>query len=137
MSNCKKNSPEDEMLTTRGLKNPKVIDLIRAEPGKKETKPIEQNIQSVVLYMIEDRPWSDSHDHFSQLSEKFNNYLDFVVDGWLFKQYPQYKGCSVIIELCLSDSKASENFKRMSEELKSFASRYQITFRYSCGFTDF
>ncbi len=72
---------------TRGVKNPKVVDLILPQGGE------------VVLRMVEDRPWGTDEGQIDQLGEKFNNYLDYVLDGWFYKQYPAHEGKRVCIEL--------------------------------------
>jgi hypothetical protein len=68
--------------TTRGVRNPKVVDLISLDTKRDE----------VVLSMIEDRHWGESEEQLDQLEEKFNNYLDYILDGWLYSQYPVYQG---------------------------------------------
>jgi hypothetical protein len=74
-------------LSERGVKNPKVVDLIRSTSD------------AVELVMIEDRPWGSSPLQSDELAEKFNNYLDYILDGFLFDHYPQYKDSSIRIVL--------------------------------------
>ncbi len=66
---------------SRGVDNPRVVDLIRLDPSSDE----------VVLLMLEVRPWGTVPDQLQQLEAKFNSYLSYVLDGHLVKQYPQYQ----------------------------------------------
>jgi hypothetical protein len=73
----------------RGVRYPKVIDLIALDNEK----------DTVVVTMIEDRPWGESEEQLDQLQEKFNNYVDYILDGWLFSQFPQYVGKRCAIQI--------------------------------------
>jgi len=118
-----KSVKEDEF-STRGVKNPKVIDLVRFDPEK----------DSVILEMIEDRPWEEKVERLEEISAKFNSYLDYVVDGWLIKQYPQYEGKKVIFELNVLKAESkdvlSEHFDNVCKQIKAYASKYDIQFNY-------
>jgi hypothetical protein len=119
---CNSSTNQDHLLITRGVKNPKVIDLVK----------LDAETNSVVLQMIEDRPWEDTPDRLEELSEKFNNYYDYVVDGWLVKQYPQYEGKNVIFEL-LSKDKFSGYHKQVCEQMQRFAEKSGISLRITTG----
>lgn len=69
----------------RGVHNPRVIDLIAYD----------QAADVVRLHLMEFRKWEDNSEQFQQLQEKFNNYLDYALDGHLVAQYPQYQGKKV------------------------------------------
>lgn len=118
-----KNLKEDEF-TARGVKNPKVIDLVR----------FDADIDSVILEMIEDRPWEEKVERLEEISAKFNSYLDYVVDGWLIKQYPQYEGKKIIFELSVLKAKSegalSEHYDNVCQQIKAYASKYNIQFNY-------
>jgi hypothetical protein len=73
----------------RGVRYPKVIDLIS----------FDQTSDSVVVTMLEDRPWGDSEEQLDQLQDKFNNYVDYILDGWLYSQYPQYQTKKCVIRI--------------------------------------
>ena len=98
----------------RGVRFPKVIDLIAFDQAQDE----------VVVTMLEDRPWGESEEQLDQLQDKFNNYADYILDGWLFSQYPQYlgKSCKIRIEGSQppdsEQSKFFEAMKRFCEEQK-------------------
>jgi hypothetical protein len=119
---CSSNKQDDSLLTTRGVKNPKVIDLIK----------FNEETQSVVLIMIEDRPWVESEERLEELSAKFNSYLDYVIEGWLVKQYPQYEGKSVIFELSSKDE-PNGYYKSMCEQISNFSNKSGFSFRVKYG----
>ncbi len=109
-------SAEDKDEITRGVRNPRVIDLIFSQPD------------AVVLRMIEDRPWDGSVEQVEQLGEKFNNYLDYVLDGWFLKQYPNYQGKQVIIELEYA-AEPGEREQRLFGEMRQYAGSVGIGFQ--------
>ena len=73
----------------RGVHNPNVIDLISHDKEADE----------VVLTLLEERPWGADGDMLRQLEAKLNNYLGYVLEGFLVQQYPQYDGKKVRFEL--------------------------------------
>jgi hypothetical protein len=113
---CGSSTNQDHLLTTRGVKNPKVIDLVK----------LDSESDSVILQMIEDRPWKDTPKRLDELSEKFNNYYDYVIDGWLIKQYPQYEGKKIIFELSSKDQPTGY-IKDVCEQMQRFAEKSGIT----------
>jgi hypothetical protein len=72
-----------------GVENPKVIDLITADPATNK----------VVLVMIERRPWDASPQQFGQIEEKINRYMGYVLDGYLAEHHPEWEGKPVCIRL--------------------------------------
>lgn len=74
---------------TRGVVNPHVVDLISPDPERDE----------VVLTVLEERPWGSSPEQLQELQDKLNNYLGYVLEGYLVKEYPEYEGKPVRFEL--------------------------------------
>jgi hypothetical protein len=72
-----------------GVENPMLVDLITRDAAD----------DRVVLVMIERRPWGASPRQFTQIEEKINRYLGYVLDGFLVQQYPKYEGLAVRIRL--------------------------------------
>jgi hypothetical protein len=79
----------EESRESRGVHNPRVVDLIRLDAESDE----------VVLLMVEERTWGAVPEQFGQLEEKFNSYLSYVMGGHLAEEYPQYAGKRVRFEL--------------------------------------
>ena len=76
----------------RSVENPNVVDLmdlIKVDPASGQ----------VVLVMIERREWDNGPQQFSQIEEKINRYMGYVLDGHLTTHYPQYEGKRVQIHL--------------------------------------
>ena len=65
---------------TRGVVNPRVVDLIRPDEATGE----------VVLVMLEERPWAEGEDQIRELEAKFNAYIEYVLGGHMVRQYPEY-----------------------------------------------
>ena len=83
-----------DVTSERGVHNPRVIDLIAFDAETDE----------VVVTMIEFRPWKNDPTQLEELEEKCNNYADYILDGHLTAQYPQYLNKKVRIELrCATD----------------------------------
>jgi hypothetical protein len=74
---------------TRGVENPNVVDLISPDPETDE----------VVLTVLEERAWGVSSTQLHELQDKLNNYLGYVLDGFLAREYPEYEGKPVRFEL--------------------------------------
>jgi hypothetical protein len=73
----------------RGVENPEIIDLITFDSASGE----------VVLAILEKRPWKADAQQLSQHDEKLNRYMVYILDGHLARQYPQYVGKPVRIQL--------------------------------------
>ncbi len=92
--------PIIDATTERGVHNPRVVDLVYLDPGPSPGNSEE----TVVLSLLEFRPWENSPQQLEELEEKINNYADYVLDGHLFEQYPQYQGKRVCFQLrCLEN----------------------------------
>lgn len=111
-------APAFDPTTERGVHNPRVIDLIApSEDGA-----------GVVLTMMESRPWRSDPKQLEQLQEKFNNYLDYAIDGYLVQQYPQYQGRKVFIELQIQNPPDAE-IASLLEAMERYALSIGIVFR--------
>lgn len=54
---------------------------------------------TVLLVMVEERPWASDPDQARQLQAKINLYADYVLAGGLSRHYPETTGKSVRIRL--------------------------------------
>ena len=103
---------------TRGVKNPRVIDLIQ---------PVGD--QLVELVMFEERPWAESRDGLDDIQEKFNNYLDYVLDGHFLGQFEQYVDFKVRFALRYSNpltGTAKELLDAMNDYMRSAGLEFLI-----------
>ena len=107
----------EEQRETRGVHNPKVVDLIRPDPERGE----------VVLLMLEQRPWGSTPEQLRQLEAKFNGYLSYALDGFLAAQYPQYAGLPVCIRLDCVMAPGDEE-RAMLTAMQGFAASVEIRF---------
>lgn len=106
----------------RGVHNPRVVDLI-SRPS--ETGPVR-------LVMMEFRNWSEDPEQLQQLEEKFNNYLDYVLDGHFMAQYPQYqeKTVEVVLECVARPEGAVQSLiEAMRRYVTQFGSRLSFSVR--------
>ena len=95
---------KDQMLAEfgePGVQNPSIIDLIATDPAS----------DSVVLVMIERRPWGSSSQQFKQIEEKVNRYMGYVLDGFLVEHYPHHEGKPVQIRLACAEQPPGEDEK--------------------------
>jgi len=81
-----------------GVQNPAVVDLIT----------LDKDSDTVVLVMMERRPWNAAREQFKQIEEKLNRYMGYVLDGFLAEQYPQYRGKLVQIRLDCAEAPHGE-----------------------------
>ena len=72
-----------------GVENSRVVDLITVDAAT----------DTVVLTMIERRPWGASANQFQQIEEKINRYMGYALDGFLVQHYPAYDGKKVRLRL--------------------------------------
>lgn len=121
--------PAYDELKERGVHNPRVIDLISTEK-----LPFEDgaagSADEVVLSMFEYRPWNSDPDQLDQLQEKFNNYLDYALEGYLMNQFPQYVGKKIAVQvICASEPGEREQMllEAMSRYLLSGDMRLVVT----------
>lgn len=90
---------EGEPLEARGVQNPRIVDLISLDAERGE----------VVLKLLEGRPWGSEPAQLDQLEEKLSNYFVYVLDGHLAREYPQYQGMPVAIQLeCVEPPRQQE-----------------------------
>ncbi len=100
-----------EPIQKQGVENPRVVDLIS----------VDSQTQEVVLTMIESRSWGTVPGQIQQLSNKFDSYFSYVLDGFFIKEYPQYKGKAIRVQLeCVEVP--SGLFQECIEAAENFAS---------------
>jgi len=103
--------------TERGVHNARVVDLISFDKKKGE----------VEITMIEIRPWATDTNQLVELQEKFNNYLDYVLDGHFAQQYPQYQGKP--LKFCLAcATPPEETVKRLIGSMEEYLHSVDIGF---------
>ncbi|GAB2698192.1 DUF6572 domain-containing protein [Thalassiella azotivora] len=71
-----------------GIADTNAIDLVAQEADG-----------TILLVMVEDRPWGAHPDQAGQLQEKINTYAGYLIDGSLTRQYPETTGLPVRIRL--------------------------------------
>lgn len=102
---------------SRGVHNPRVVDLIRLDAESGE----------VVLLMVEERAWGTVPEQFEQLEDKFNSYLSYVLGGHLVEEYPQYAGKRVRFELECMDAPGDRELGLLTA-MRNFAEGESIGF---------
>jgi hypothetical protein len=105
---------------SRGVHNPRVVDLIRLDAESGE----------VVLLMVEERAWGSVPEQFGQLEDKFNSYLSYVLGGHLAEEYPQYAGRRVCFELECAGAPGSRELGLLTA-MRNFAEGENLGFRVS------
>ena len=105
----------------RGVHNSRVIDLIFEDS--------ENDV--IVLQMLEWREWEASRERGEELEEKFNSYLDYVLAGHFYAQYPQYSGKRVCFELSCQ-AEPPEELAELLGAMREFAESVNISFRLNC-----
>ena len=111
-----------EAFGNRGVENPRVVDLIRPDKAAGH----------VALMMFEPRDWAHGHVQLQQLEEKIDRYLSYVLDGFFFKQYPQYAQTRVRFELhCLHEPEGVA--KDMLTAAQGFCAQNGLEFRVNAG----
>ena len=120
-SNNSANSHSAEGTPTRGVQNPKVIDLITKSQSRANT---------VELHILEERPWylEDSLQALEQVQEletKLNTYFDYILDGFFGAQYTQYLGMDVVICL-ISPEAPSPLIDKFLEAASRFAQQAKL-----------
>ncbi len=108
----------EELPESRGVHNPRVVDLIRLDAESDE----------VVLLMVEERPWGTVPEQFGQLEDKFNSYLSYVLGGHLAEEYPQYAGKRVCFELECVGAPGSRELGLLTA-MRNFAEGENLGFR--------
>ena len=110
----------EEERERRGVQNPNVIDLIS----------LDAEANQVVLLMLEERPWGTVSDQLEQLDEKYNNYVSYVLDGHLARQYPQYADKVVRIQLDCASPPGTQELVRINA-MRNFAASERLAFAVS------
>ena len=108
-----------EESSIRGVQNPRVVDLISPDTTSGE----------VVLTMVEDRPWGSCDEQLEQIQEKFNNYIDYVLDGHFHAQYPQYQNIPVRVRFeCPNLRNENEPPARLIAAMRRFSASVKFGF---------
>ena len=110
----------EEARESRGVHNPRVVDLIRLDAESDE----------VVLLMVEERAWGTVPEQFGQIEDKFNSYLAYVMGGHLAQEYPQYAGKRVRFELECADAPGNRELGLLTA-MRNFAEGENFGFRVS------
>lgn len=110
--------PAFDEQTERGVHNPRVVDLIAFDAARDE----------VLLTMLEQRKWNGGAEQLVQLQEKLNNYLDYVLDGYLTKQYPEYSGKQVRIVLECVEPPAEGDASELIDAITRYLTSIRIGF---------
>jgi hypothetical protein len=103
-----------------GVQNPVVIDLITLDKAS----------DTVVLVMTERRPWGAVAQQFTQIEEKVNRYMGYVLDGFLAEHYPHYMGKSVRIRLDCAEAPHGESARfveAMTDAIESHGIHFAMT----------
>lgn len=100
-----------------GVENPAMIDLITAAPDS----------DTVVLVMIERRPWGSAPLQLKQIEEKVNRYMAYALDGFLVEHYPQHAGRPVQIRLDCAEAPHGEAVSFLASMASAIES-YGLTF---------
>ena len=88
--------------------------------------------QEVVLTLIEERPWGSGDEQLVQLQEKLNSYLDYVLDGFMAEDYPEYQGKPVCFQLECA-AVPGEREQGFLNAFRNFATTQQIRFVVGTG----
>ena len=100
-----------------GVQNPAIIDLIT----------LDKATDTVILVMMERRPWGAAAEQIKQIEEKVNRYMGYVLEGFLAEQYPQYVGKSVQIRLNCAEKPHGEA-ERFVEAMTDAIEKHGIHF---------
>lgn len=79
------------MVSLPGVIDPNVIDILIEQDG------------GFAAVMVEARRWGDDPDQLVQLGQKFNTYVNFIVDGSFAAQVPESAGKDVKIQLVCAE----------------------------------
>ena len=69
------------------------------EHNKIDLISIDEKTDRVILSMIETRPWGNRGEHIRDLHEKLNAYLNYVIGGQIWSDYPLMRGKRVAFRL--------------------------------------
>lgn len=76
---------------------------------------------NVVLTISDHLPWDEENEHLLILQDKINAYLTFIENGELIENYPDAKGCDILINIItkfLPNETAELFLKRTREVLE-------------------
>ncbi len=73
---------------TVGVDNSQIVDLVATAPDG-----------SLLLVMVEHRPWDGSDERLQQLQDKVNAYLAFALDGELEREFPGHTAAGLSLLL--------------------------------------
>jgi hypothetical protein len=102
---------------TRGVENPRVVDLIALDPQSGEVR----------LVMLEQRGWSRWTRQLLEIQAKYNSYLSYVQGGFLARDYPAYAGRRVRFELHCVEEPGNEQVAFL-EAMRAHAEQERIGF---------
>lgn len=108
-----------QAVTMPGLENSKIVDIVT--PNRPDN--------TVELWLVQTRSWAEysAGTFLRQLEDKFNSYLDFCLDGFLFEHYPQYR--SMTPKLVLVHFEAlPESVAKMSAAFANFVGQHALLF---------
>lgn len=79
---------------------------------------------TVVLAMVEHRPWDGSEERLLELQTKIKNYVGFAREG-LVREHPETEGAPVRIQLiCVEDP--DEVTSRFLEEMRELLAKHDV-----------
>lgn len=102
---------------TRGVENPRVVDLVALDPESGEVR----------LVMLEQRGWSRWTEQLVQIQAKYNSYLSYVQGGFLARDYPAYAERRVRFELHCVEIPGDQQVEFL-EAMRAHAERERIDF---------
>jgi hypothetical protein len=82
-------SPQNDPSSASPMTNHQKIDVVA----------FDQKTDRVVLSLIETRPWGDRGENIRDLHEKLNTYLNYVLGGQIWSDYPAMRGKRVAFRL--------------------------------------
>lgn len=82
---------------------------------------------TVILSMLEERPWDGSEQRLQQLEDKVNSYLAFVLDGHMKRQHPDIEPKQVQIRLAYI-GRMDERTRALLPSIESTLAAYGIDF---------
>jgi len=81
-----------------------------------------------LVIMVESRTWGADNAQASQLKEKINAYVGFIMDGSLARSYPETAGQPVDIQLNCVEAPSGQ-FAAIVEHTAAWLLRFGIGFR--------
>jgi hypothetical protein len=100
-----------------GLAETNVVDLVAQDAEG-----------TVLVVMVETRPWGADPDQAPQLRAKINAYAGFILDGALARNYPETAGKRVDIQLACPEAPVGE-IAAITEHGAAQLQKFEIGFR--------